>query len=133
MGLAAITAIGWGQSQRDINGYPLTNSRYDPPYAPVVATFADKDFKIDPLDDLKYGSMYLVKASNNNYMSIFTGVLGYGALAASYVTPTQDGSGVFGVVLISISTALKITSIVQERKGLERLYLGMNGITIKLN
>ena len=122
MGLAAISAIGFGQSQRD---------EYKAPYALPAFTFADSDLNIDPLDDLKYGSMYLVKSSNHRYVGLGCYVLG--TLALNSELNDNASNHVLSNTLFMSGTLFMLGSIVQERKGLERLYLGMNGVTIKLN
>jgi len=124
-GLAAITAIGWGQSQRDIN------SQYNPPYAPQVFTFIEDNPNIDPLDDLKYGSMYLMKAHNHQYIALGCSILGTLAFASESKDIRSDH--VLSNTLFITGGLFAVSSHILQRKGLERLYLGTNGITIKLN
>jgi hypothetical protein len=114
--------MSWGQEDYQ--------EEYTAPKAPRVSTFADSYLEVDPLEDIKYGTMYLMKSSNNGYVALgcvlFGGVLLNAEL--KYTSPKHVGSS----VLFITGTVFSIASKVQYRKGIERLYLGANGITIKL-
>lgn len=148
LGLAAITAIGWGQDTNSVsypeyremlNTYPQTLTA---PY-----TFFQPQTEIDAALSLKAGSMYLVKAHNNRLGSSGLIVLGalfrisednYNNPNSVFWSPSRVSSGkgpsyLLSSTIFAAAAVVGVNAYIQERKGLERLYLGANGITIKLN
>jgi hypothetical protein len=124
IGLVITTVIGWGQRNY--------REEYIAPKAPRVSTFADPDLEVDPLEDIKYGTMYLMKSSNAEYTALGCFVLGGILLSAELKENYPNPRHVVSSILFISGAAFSITSKIQYRKGIERLYLGANGITIKL-
>ena len=117
MGLAAITAIGWGQ--HTIGAYPRD---------------------VNPLLKLQHGSRSLV-ISDNHFL---TGV-GFSLASAGFYTigirnsqgysrHGYDGGAakVVGGLCGITSLGFFVSSYVNKRIGLERIYFGINGIKINL-
>lgn len=110
--------MSWGQDE------------YRSPRAPQVFTFADQNLEIDPASDIKFGTMYMMKANNHQYVAAGCFALGYIALNSELRDNKSDH--VLSNSLFISGALFSFAAAVQYRKGIERLYLGANGITVKL-
>jgi len=126
IGLAAITAIGWGQY-----------------------TFLDKNPNTSPSIYLKQGSSDLLIASNYQItgvvLTIASGVsygigvrnaIRYASIPASSSNPNlyRDGYGAkyLGFACGLMATGFFVAGYAKNREGIEKIYWGANGITIPL-
>ena len=154
LGLVAISTIGYGQDTNSVS-YPkyeeMLSKYWGMELAPDVNfstkrpyTFFQPETEIDAALGLKNGSMYLLKAHSNRLASASFMMLGTLIMISEnnnydnpnhvFFSPSGEGPKyVVSTLLFTSAAAIGINSLIQERKGLERLYLGADGITIKLN